>query len=910
MQELNGGIRMKKVQAVPIRHLVILVFVFFLVTTVSVIGYIVFSNWLSSSEDTIEQMAADMNKEVSTQVDQLISIPIHINEVNQKLIANGIVNLDDQLEREKFMVGVLQAHDGEALYSFSYGSETGEYYGARRNENNEIEIMRNNAATDGHSWYYSLKPDLTAGERVVVTGKFDPRTRDWYQAAKKEQKPTFSPLYKHFVMDDLTVSAAYPLYSLDGSLQGVLGAHITLSKIDHYLQEIVQEQKALALIVEPQTGELVANSLGLNNFSYLADGGIERLNIINIDNQTISKAYEYYQKTQDNFFELRLDKQDFYVNLSEYDKDGLDWLLITAVPASLFTLGIFHNIHITIGLTILALILSIGIYFLLANKLLHPINNLILTTEKFSQGDLSQRAKIIRNDEIGIVSGAFNRMAQTIDELVNDLEERVKERTFELADSNQALQENKDQLQLILDSTAEGIYGIDVNGRCTFCNTSCLKILAYTHPDELIGKNMHYQIHHTGRDGSVISIEDCQIFKAFHTGTGIHVDDDMFWRRDGTSLEVEYRSYPQYKEGEIVGAVITFMDNTERKRHQEHIQYLSYHDSLTGLYNRMFFEQQQKRMDLKKNLPISIIFGDVNGLKLSNDVFGHLAGDKLLIKSAEILKRSCREGDILARVGGDEFAILLPNTGANDADKIIQRIKVELAKEQIAAIKCGMALGCDTKVSSEQEIERTMVNAENRMYEDKTLNREQVNSELIDSIIETLHRRSPRERSHSAAVSEICENIARAMQLTETEIRNLREAGFLHDIGKIILDPDILNKNTPLSYEERKEMEQHPVVGYRILNLFDTTMDLAEGVFKHHEKWDGTGYPKGLKGEEIPQLARIIAVAESYDAMTHDTYIQAMSREEALLEIGRQSGIKFDPEVVLVFLRLSEEGKI
>jgi PAS domain S-box-containing protein len=537
---------MKQAQAIPIRQLVIIVFIFFLLITVSLIGYIVFSNWMSSSESHTEQMAANMNKEVSAQVDQFISLPLHINEVNQRLISNGIVNLYNELEREKYMVGVLQAHDGEILYSFSYGSETGEYYGARRNEHNEIEIMRNNSATNGHSWYYSLKPDLTAGERVVVTGKFDPRERDWYQAAKKEQKPVFSPIYKHFVMDDLAVSAAYPIYNWDGVLQGVLGAHITLSRIDHYLQEIVQEKEALALIVEQKTGELVANSLGLKNFSYSADGSIERLRIDDINNNTVRQAYEHYRISGDNTFKLELEKQAYYIKLSQYHKEGVEWLLITAIPESLFTAGIYRNIRISAGLTIIALLLSIAIYFLLTRRLMHPINDLIASTERFSEGDLTHRAKIFRNDEIGIVSEAFNRMAQTIDELVNDLEERVKERTLELAASNQALQENKDQLQLILDSTAEGIYGIDIEGKCTFCNTSCLKMLAYTCPDQLIGKNMHHQIHHSDRDGNLISIEDCQIMKAFLTGSGIHVDDDLFWRADGSSLEVEYNFNPWF----------------------------------------------------------------------------------------------------------------------------------------------------------------------------------------------------------------------------------------------------------------------------------------------------------------------------------------------------------------------------
>lgn len=225
---------------------------------------------------------------------------------------------------------------------------------------------------------------------------------------------------------------------------------------------------------------------------------------------------------------------------------------------------------------------------------------------------------------------------------------------------NKLLKEKDDNLELILNSTAEGIYGIDKNGNCTFCNASCLEILGYNDESELLGKNMHLQVHHSYRDGKSMSADECKIYKALKVGKGTHADDEVFWTADGTSFDVEYRSYPEFKDGKVIGAVVTFMDITERKKAYEEILYLSYHDILTGLYNKVFLEAELERLDTQRNLPISIIIGDANGLKLTNDVFGHAAGDKLLKKVADAIKRACREDDIIARIGGDEFIVLLP----------------------------------------------------------------------------------------------------------------------------------------------------------------------------------------------------------------------------------------------------------
>lgn len=479
----------------------------------------------------------------------------------------------------------------------------------------------------------------------------------------------------------------------------------------------------------------------------------------------------------------------------------------------------------------------------------------------------------------------------------------LRSKTREITKVHNKLKDSKDKLQLILNSTAEAIYGIDNKGNCTFCNKRCLEMLGYSHHSELVGKNMHIKIHHSYIDGTPMPMEECKIEESLKTGIGTHADDEVFWTVDGEFFHVEYWSYPQLKDGEVVGAVVTFVDITERKKADEEIIYLSYHDALTGLYNRMFFETELKRLDTKRNHPISIIVGDANGLKLTNDIFGHSAGDELLIKVSQAFIRACRADDIIARTGGDEFIILLPKTESKDAEKIANRIREEISKEQILAIKPSISMGISTKMDSNQDILDVLEDAENNMYQDKSINRKYNNSNQIKRIIETLHVNHPREEQHSQNVSRLSQDIGREMNLSKEEIKRLKDAGYLHDIGKVVLKDEII-QNGALLEKDIRDYKQHSIVGYRILNSFDETLDLADAVLAHHEHWNGTGYPKGLRGNEIPLLARIIAVAESYDSMTNEMNKKILDKEDAIIVIKKQSGLKFDPVIVDTLIRV------
>jgi len=897
----------KKMNA-SIKRIIITVFIIAMLTSTGSIGYLVFMRWLSSAKQMVETISKDLSDNIYNQIYSFVYTPLHINEAIGKIIEKGILDLSDEKLREKFFAGILSSQNDE-IYSLSYGTANGEYYGAHRNGNGIIEIMKNNADTGGNLWYYSVRDDLTAGSLVVDAGQFDTRTLTWYEAAQMAGGPTLSHAYKHFIMDGLAISASYPIYDNEGKLQGVVGTHMLLSDIGTFLEGTLHKYYGYAVIIEKDTGALIANSMGAENFTVLPDGELRRYHIDEIQNTNIQKAYEYYNVTRKPAFVYKGIDEKLFINIREINMEGSDWIVISAIRGKPYMENITKSIKFTVLLVILALLLSHIIYKIVISILLKPTNQLLKVSMALSSGDLSKRVEIFRNDEIGNISQNLNKVADKMQFLINNLEACVKERTEELHKTNAALVESKNRLQLILDSTAEAIYSIDLNGKCTFCNTSAVKLLGYKSPEELLGRNMHQLIHHSRRDGTELPVQECKIFQANMQGKGYKADDEVFWRADGTFFDAEYHAYPQIKDGKVVGAVITFLDITDRKKREDEIKHLSYHDPLTGLYNRRYLEDKCLKIDIPQNLPISVIFADINGLKMTNDIFGHSAGDELIKKSSEIIMQSCRESDIIARIGGDEFVILLPNTNRMKAEKVLSRIKGGFLNARVAAIKCSISLGMDTKTNIDKPLEEIISNAENAMYKDKTMNRQSINKDIIDTIVDTLHSKYPREKQHSIAVSKLCGEFGSVLHLSDLEINKLKQAGFLHDIGKITLDESILLKEN-LTEEEQEQMRQHSVAGYRILNLFDETLDLAEFVYSHHERWDGSGYPQGLKGEQIPLISRIISIVETYERVLNKKKIPKEKRKSAALKVIKNgAGKQFDPEITELFLQMMYDRK-
>ncbi len=335
------------------------------------------------------------------------------------------------------------------------------------------------------------------------------------------------------------------------------------------------------------------------------------------------------------------------------------------------------------------------------------------------------------------------------------------------------------------------------------------------------------------------------------------------------------------------------------------LEHMSIHDNLTGLYSRNYLEQELESLDTEISLPISVIILDINGLKLVNDTYGYGKGDTILVAVAQDLKRSCRSNDIVTRWGGDEFLIFLPKT-ARDACQIIRNPILEGFQEMVVEkIPIQIASGTATKEEPGEDLFRTFQRAEDLMNKQKLTVVSSARGKIISTLLKTLGEKSHETEEHAWRMQRMAIEIGAEIGLPPSELDRLSLLLTLHDIGKIAIAEEILTKPGRLSNEEWEIIKTHPEVGARIASSTDEFAHVANDILAHHERWDGGGYPRGLREEEIPILARVTSIVDSFDVMTHErSYKAAMSSREAIDELKRCAGTQFDPELVDVFIRL------
>jgi diguanylate cyclase (GGDEF)-like protein len=394
----------------------------------------------------------------------------------------------------------------------------------------------------------------------------------------------------------------------------------------------------------------------------------------------------------------------------------------------------------------------------------------------------------------------------------------------------------------------------------------------------------------------------------FETGKVIGLaNHTLLVNRQGDEIPIADSAAPiKDPQGKIHGVVIVFRDVSQEREYQNRIIRLSQRDFLTGLYNRRFIRQQIGLLKKSRyNLPLSVIMADINGLRLVNDIFGHQQGDGVLKQAANILKDNCRKEDIVARWGGDEFLILLPRTDVKSAERIRTRIEQVASDSDAPIANISIALGLAVKEKEAQTFDQVLAAAEEDLYRHKLLMSKSYRNTIVNTMLATLYAKSQETEEHAMRLKEHSTLLGRRLGLSAQELDELELLALLHDIGKIGVDANILKKPDVLSLSEWKEVKKHPEIGYRIASNIPELCTVAEYILHHHERWDGTGYPHGLKGEEIPLLCRILALADAFDAMTSDRpYRKAISREQALTEIKRNAGSQFDPRLAEEFQKM------
>lgn len=359
--------------------------------------------------------------------------------------------------------------------------------------------------------------------------------------------------------------------------------------------------------------------------------------------------------------------------------------------------------------------------------------------------------------------------------------------------------------------------------------------------------------------------------------------------------------------GNAVGIVGRSMNVTKERNYRKKLEFLSYTDILTGAKNRTAFEEYDRELSKEENLPIGVIMGDANGLKLINDTFGHRCGDKFLKEIVNILKVISKEK--VFRIGGDEFVILIKNATPEYCEELINNLQCEYDAYSEELFKLSISFGYSIKKKANQDIYDVLAIAEDIVYKEKLTHNETAKSTVINSIKKNSCLNNKETEKHATRVANNAVKIGRALKLSDIQLEDLKIAGEFHDLGKVILPEEILLKPAKLTNEEYEIMKTHVEKGYRIIKAISNKYrGAAEIILNHHEKWSGGGYPTGIKGEEIPITARILCLCDSYDIMrSKRIYKESMKREDALEEIRRCTGTQFDPEVVEVFFDILDD---
>ncbi|MDD3168828.1 MAG: diguanylate cyclase [Eubacteriales bacterium] len=334
----------------------------------------------------------------------------------------------------------------------------------------------------------------------------------------------------------------------------------------------------------------------------------------------------------------------------------------------------------------------------------------------------------------------------------------------------------------------------------------------------------------------------------------------------------------------------------------EAVQNASIYDNLTKLYNRKFFDNLLARVNHSLLKPVSIVVMDINGLGQLNAIEGYNAGDELLEKTSEILHKVCIDTDVVARTGGSEFTILMTATKEAEAYGTAKNIKRQFSNLQNAAL--SLSVGVAQMQEKENSIFTVLEAARKNLILEKMLDENSNSNSIISMMMITLNAYSHETVAHSIRMREIAVSFGKHLGMAPSALSRLAVAAQLHDVGKIGIPDSILNKKAALAAHERDLIRRHSELGYNIVKAIPFLNEAADDILQHHEAYDGTGYPNGLRGEEITLNARIINIIDSFDAMTNESvYAETKTMDEAIAELRRNSGRRYDPYLVNEFIK-------
>lgn len=696
---------------------------------------------------------------------------------------------------------------------------------------------------------------------------FDLRTRVWYLMAIEKGSVIVTPAFLNATQDYMITTMAAPVYDEHDQLLGVIGIDIRINDIESHIAARTIGETGYALLVD-SNGKLLTLPTSWQMDDLLVDLSEVNVDLDLIDENKVHLHQILHQDTGSLIYtDVILDEYELIVFMPDNE------FYVTQVQFGRYFVVVFVLINV------------IGITFFLLNRR-YIFIPLVELDQEIAKIDLSQkvsyRLPIESKDRFLDIKSTLNQALDAAEVYFNENATKAEE-----------LYLRSQRFKLLIDSTQDFIIQISPTHVISSAYGKGLAKIGLEEED-MIGRKMEDVFNQ-----SKIAHED-MISLALQ---GEHKLYDWEIMRDSVRYVYETSVSPIYSQKDhIIGVVSISRDITEATIRQEEIKYINQHDYLTGLYNRRMFQETFESLSQNKAYPLTIMMLDLNGLKLINDAFGHLKGDEALRMVSLILSDVLSE-HFVSRIGGDEFAAIVKGEKQKYIDTLVENITKKVSNLIIENVRLSISIGYEIIENNDTDFNEAIKKAENNMYRHKIAESMSVRNNAIKAIHKTLTDKYRDERIHSEKVSQLCYVIGLALELNADSLKELRLAGMYHDIGKIAIPDAILNKPDQLTTEEFEIMKTHTEMGYNILRAADEYSKLAEYALTHHERWDGKGYPRGIKGEDIPLFARIINLADSFDAMTSNrSYRMKMSKEKAIEEIKKHAGHQFDPQLAKIFV--------
>lgn len=503
------------------------------------------------------------------------------------------------------------------------------------------------------------------------------------------------------------------------------------------------------------------------------------------------------------------------------------------------------------------------------------------------------------------IAGVFS-MNYTVEHTVDDEERKMLTSFAELASIalenarlHEALTDSQRRSQALIDALPDLLMRFDRKGTLLAFNHGSDFSLPFIDMTGNVGRNVSEFL---PADKALKYQENLQ--QAFAAKTTQYFEYD-----------IEINGKTQWREARIMvcsdtDAVAVIRDITGRVELKKRLQYLGLHDRVTGLFNRASFEEELERLNRQGQFPVGIIVCDIDGLKLINDTLGHQAGDHLLLNAAKLIQGCFASQDLVARVGGDEFAVIVFDRDEKLMERLCHelRSRVRQFRETNTRIPISISIGLGVRSGPEQDMREVFKAADDNMYREKLHSSHSTRSAIVHTLAKAMEVRDFITDGHADRLQQVVVDLALAVGVAESKVSDLRLLARFHDIGKVGIPDHILFKPGRLTEEEFEVMKRHCEIGYRIAQASAELAPIADWILKHQEWWNGQGYPLGIKGENIPVACRILAIADAYDAMTNDRpYRPAMRHDEAMAELERCAGTQFDPSLVRAFRHMIKQ---